>query len=64
MSNRDPGDSPPSMFEEQERALLGTLEPFAACSPLAVNVDFNDLLSDLGETAAFELIGKLKDLLS
>ena len=31
---------------------------------LSVMVDFNDLLSDYGQHEAFELIGKLKDLLA
>jgi hypothetical protein len=30
---------------------------------LSVNVDFNDLLQSVDEAKAFELIGKLKDLL-
>jgi len=39
-------------------------ESFMASPTLSVMVDFNDLLSDQGESHAFELIGKLKDLLS
>ncbi len=31
---------------------------------LTVNVDFNMLLSDYGESGAFEIVGKLKDLLN
>lgn len=35
-----------------------------ATSSLYVNVDFNELLSTRSEQEAFELLGKLKDLLS
>ena len=31
---------------------------------LSVHVDFNDLYASEGETGAFEILGKLKDLLS
>jgi hypothetical protein len=50
---------------DEEAAVLATLESqsFTTIMPLAVNVDFNDLLLEHGETGAFELIGKLKDLL-
>lgn len=34
------------------------------CGALSVVVDFNDLLTDHGEERAYELIGKLKDLLT
>lgn len=37
--------------------------PEVGMSALSVVVDFNELLADKGEAEAFELIGKLKDLL-
>lgn len=32
--------------------------------PITVNVDFNDLFRDEGEERTWELLGKLKDLMS
>ena len=43
---------------------LTMVEESFSSPTLSVMVDFNDLLSDQGESHAFELIGKLKDLLS
>ncbi|HET6898521.1 MAG TPA: hypothetical protein VFK70_09245 [Vicinamibacteria bacterium] len=39
-------------------AELGTVP----LSPLAVSVDFNDLLADVGEPAVWRILGHLKDL--
>jgi len=43
---------------------LTMVEESFSSPTLSVMVDFNDLLSDQGESHAFELIGKLKDLLA
>ena len=44
--------------------LLSTELSAIAQSSLYVNVDFNELLSTRTDEEAFELIGKLKDLLT
>ena len=43
---------------------IAMVEESLSSPTLSVMVDFNDLLSDQGEAHAFELIGKLKDLLA
>ena len=47
-----------------EPVTLATELQALATSSLYVNVDFNELLATRTETEAFELLGKLKDLLS
>jgi hypothetical protein len=53
----------PTAREEDERIALFEEVTTTSMSPLSVHVDFNDLLSDFGESEAVRLIGMLKDLL-
>ena len=39
-------------------------ETLTSLPSLSVNVDFNDLLADVGESEALRMIGDLKDLLA
>ena len=60
-------------MNEEPVMLQGELEPIAlreelisemSMPTLTVHVDFNDLYASEGETATFEILGKLKDLLA
>jgi hypothetical protein len=57
----DPG--PNNGYAEDDRIALFEEVTTTSMSPLSVHVDFNDLLSDFGESEAVRLIGMLKDLL-
>ncbi len=50
--------------EPEPEEILGVTDTFAPMPMLNVSVDFNDLLDSTTEEKAYEIIGKLKDLLS
>jgi hypothetical protein len=51
-------------MDPDEPVMLSTELKELSVGSLYVNVDFNELLSNRSEQEAFELIGKLKDLLA
>ena len=55
MSDRPPWRQPDTVASELREIATPTL---------FVNVDFNNLLDDFTEEKAFEIVGKLKDLLA
>lgn len=57
------------MIEDDYEDLTGTFATLSEVKQiqpgsLYVNVDFNDLLATMTEEQAFEIVGKLKDLLA